>query len=282
MGVCTELRSGWWGRWESGSESEGSESESENSDSESGSETSDSESGSDSEVELDLYKLSLYDGREGRPERQEMAMASSNNRFWKPGKVLRIRFIKGNKKFRSKVEKFAKTWEKYANIKFKFVSEGHSHIRISFDQSGGCHSMIGTCALGISKKKATMNLAVSESTSRRKFRSHVLHEFGHVLGCIHEHCSPAGGIQWKRKAVFKYYRDKYNWDEDKVEDNVLKKYREGTVTQFSKFDPHSIMLYRIPSKLTENGFSTRRNTTLSETDKKFIAKIYPKVSTRRH
>ena len=29
----------------------------------------------------------------------------------------------------------------------------------------------------------------------------VLHEFGHALGCIHEHQAPAGGILWDQQRV---------------------------------------------------------------------------------
>ena len=41
------------------------------------------------------------------------------------------------------------------------------------------------------------------------------------------------------------------------------------------FDPLSVMLYPIDSRLTLNGFSSQWNTAMSTTDKEWLAKMYP-------
>ena len=57
--------------------------------------------------------------------------------------------------------------------------------------------------------------------------------------------------------------------------NVLDRYGTDKVSQFTEFDPKSIMVYAIPKELTLDGFEVRSNTSLSDTDKKFIGTVYP-------
>jgi serralysin len=104
----------------------------------------------------------------------------------------------------------------------------------------------------------------------------VLHEFGHAIGCIHEHSSPAGGIKWHKEVV---YRDlggpPNNWDKATVDHNVFAVY-DKSVTQFTAVDSKSIMLYSFPKEWTLDGMTFTTNGTLSSTDKKFIKARYPK------
>ncbi|KAK3343684.1 hypothetical protein B0T25DRAFT_554935 [Lasiosphaeria hispida] len=118
-----------------------------------------------------------------------------------------------------------------------------------------------------------MNLDIALDTSKTRVRRMVLHEFGHALGCSHEHSSPAAKIKWKENAVYDHYREMNRWDERTVDHNVL---RVIQTTQYSPFDDKSIMIYRIPAKLTLDNFSVpEKPTELSSTDKSFIAMMYP-------
>jgi hypothetical protein len=104
----------------------------------------------------------------------------------------------------------------------------------------------------------------------------VLHEFGHALGCIHEHQHPDAGIPWDRQAVLRYYTGPpNNWPPDKVESNLFKRYTKPQ-TQFSDFDRESIMLYPVDESFTIGDFQVGWNKKLSKTDKEFIGAIYPK------
>lgn len=72
--------------------------------------------------------------------------------------------------------------------------------------------------------------------------------------------------------MYEYYSRE--WDRKTVDQNIFREY-DKTTTQFSAFDPNSIMLYPIPAELTTNGFYTSFNTHLSDMDKTFIACTYP-------
>lgn len=61
-------------------------------------------------------------------------------------------------------------------------------IRVDFKQGGGSSSRVGTDALSEKdQNKRTMNLDINLAHSEEFIRRKVLHEFGHVLGCEHEH-----------------------------------------------------------------------------------------------
>ncbi|MCY7759728.1 hypothetical protein [Bacillus inaquosorum] len=103
----------------------------------------------------------------------------------------------------------------------------------------------------------------------------VLHEFGHALGCIHEHQNPTAKIPCNKEAVYEYYMGPpNNWPKEIVDSNIFDRYDENT-TNFTEFDPTSIMLYSIPKEHTNGGFEVVGGVTLSENDKVFIQNMYP-------
>ncbi|MBY0064466.1 M12 family metallopeptidase, partial [Priestia aryabhattai] len=213
------------------------------------------------------------------PEYSEIV--SPNGKRWKVGQTLKVRFLDGEKSIQDKVQKFAKEWEKYADIHFDFGEHEDAVIRISFKEKGSW-SYIGTDCLGIDKNKATMNYGwFDTNTSDTEYSRTVLHEFGHALGFAHEHQSPVGSIPWDKEKVYEYYaQPPNNWDREKVNQNIFEKY-SITNSNFSEFDVKSIMLYAIPKDLTEGGFETDWNTELSETDKKYASQVfYPKSYTK--
>jgi hypothetical protein len=203
-----------------------------------------------------------------------LALAVDKYNLWENIEVLPVKFLGGTEIIHTRVEMSAKEWENHANIKFCFVSDGYAPIRVSFDQKIGSHSQVGKAALSVVGDEPTMNLAVTDSTHPAELKRQVLHEFGHALGCIHEHCSPGADIQWNVEEVYSYY-EKRGWDKLMVDRNIFQKYSLER-TKFSNFDLKSIMTYKIPSSLTETGFSIPYNCELSAIDKDFIEKVYPK------
>ena len=211
------------------------------------------------------------------PEDLDEAMALDVRKLWEPGQTLRVRFMDGDPAVQQKVEAVAHEWSQFANIKFVFGDDPDAEIRISF-QFAGSWSYIGVDALLIPKDQPTMNYGwFTPHTSDLEYHRVVLHEFGHALGCIHEHQNPGqGGIPWNEQAVIDFYAGPPNqWSEEQVRVNILNKYAKDE-TQFTAFDNLSIMLYPVPQAHTVGDFEVPwENSQLSDTDKAFIGEMYP-------
>jgi hypothetical protein len=209
------------------------------------------------------------------PDSSSLFLAAITGKLWQPGRVLRVRFLDGDPRVQERIPPFAHQWSAHANITFTFGNDPDAEIRISF-QNQGSWSYLGTDALVIPKSQPTMNFGwLTPATSNDEYQRVVTHEFGHALGCIHEHQNPANNIPWDREAVYRYYQGPPNyWSREQVDINLFTRY-EADITQFSAFDPQSIMLYPIPNEFTVGNFEVGWNKTLSATDKQFISTIYP-------
>ncbi|KAF9067482.1 hypothetical protein BDP27DRAFT_1328669 [Rhodocollybia butyracea] len=117
----------------------------------------------------------------------------------------------------------------------------------------------------------------NDNTDDDEFSRTVVHEFGHALGCIHEHQQPNANIQWNRPVVYDAYRISQGWTRAQVDAQVFNQYTAADVTA-SALDNLSIMEYAIPAEFTLNGWSAPTNTHLSQTDVTFIATMYPGVN----
>lgn len=207
-------------------------------------------------------------------------MALIASKRWGAGFVVRCRFLDGSAKMQKKVRTLAKEWEKHANVTLKFVAKGPAEVRISFYADDGSWSAVGRDALNTSYfplHQPTMNFGwVRDDSDPVEDRAVVLHEFGHALGCIHEHQSPTFDRKWNRKAVLAYFKGPPNyWDEDQIESNVLAKYSPKGI-KATVFDPKSIMLYSFDGQLFIDGAGpTNENSQLSAMDRQMIRRMYP-------
>jgi hypothetical protein len=208
-------------------------------------------------------------------------MAVVISKKWGSGFTLRCRFLDGSAKMQAKVRTIAKGWEKFANIKLKFVTQGPEEVRISFYADAGSWSAVGRDALNTSYfpiHQPTMNFGwVRDDSDPVEDKAVILHEFGHALGCIHEHQAPTFDRKWNTAAVMKYFQGPPNfWDADAIKSNVLSKYSAKGI-KATKFDPESIMLYAFDADLFSDGRGpTNENVQLSATDQGMIKQMYPK------
>lgn len=201
-------------------------------------------------------------------------LAAARSMVWANGKVVRVAFLDGDASVRQKVEFYAHTWEKYANVRFDFGQDQNAEVRISF-KGLGSWSRLGKDALNVAFGSPTMNYGwLRHDTADLEYERTVTHEFGHALGFIHEHQNPGGAIPWNKPVAMDWYKRSQGWTEAQVEHNLFRRY-EVSSTQFSDFDKKSIMLYPIPPELTTNGFSVGFNQVLSDTDKAFAGMVYP-------
>jgi len=212
----------------------------------------------------------------GEPSPFEAAVLAQ--KLWKAGRTLRIRFLDGDPAVHAKVEAVAQEWTRHANIKLQFGNDSAAEIRISFTQPG-YWSALGTDALVeefFGANEPTMNFGgFSTATPESEYQRVVLHEFGHALGCIHEHQNPSAGIRWNKEVVYRDLGGPPNfWPRETVDHNVFRAYGRD-ITQFTSFDPKSIMLYAFPQAWTLDGMTFPSNSQLSQTDKEFIKSRYP-------
>lgn len=207
-------------------------------------------------------------------------MAAVNSKKWRPGATLKCTFVDGSASMKKKVEAIAHQWEKHESIKFRFVKSGLAEIRISFFADPGSWSAVGRDALNQSyfpRHQPTMNYGwLRDDTADREYARVVLHEFGHALGCIHEHQQPKFTRIWDKEAVLKYFQGPPNyWSPADIQSNVLDKYSPAGLSA-TRFDPKSIMLYEFDGRLFSDGLGpTNTNTKLSATDVKMIRSMYP-------
>ena len=204
-------------------------------------------------------------------------MALVKDARWGEGFNLRIRFLGGDTALQEKVKQYANEWRQHANILFTWVKEGTADVRVAFERTFASWSQVGREALKKTDQNIpTMNFGwFDENTSDQEIRRVVLHEFGHALGCIHEHQHPENGIQWDTEKVYAYYKQQYGWDRARVDRNVLNAYSADLLKATGQLDPDSIMLYPVDARLTNNTFSSGWNNDLSALDKKFIKSMYP-------
>jgi serralysin len=206
-------------------------------------------------------------------------LAGETNKMWNPGQTIKV-FIAANNTselIRSKVRFYATEWTKYANIKFEFVNDfSDAQIKVGFENNRKSWSWIGKDVLFNPLRLYTVNFGWFDIlTPEEEFKRTIQHEFGHVLGFIHEHQSPAGNIPWDKEKVYNFFAGSPNkWSRTEVDINLFAKYSK-TSTNFSAYDRYSIMHYSYPPELTTDGSSAPKNFNFSSTDKQYAGLFYP-------
>jgi hypothetical protein len=190
-------------------------------------------------------------------------------KLWPNGTTIHIRFLGGSGQQQAVVKQFAPEWAQHANLRLEFSNSPIAQVRIAFNDDGAW-SYIGTDALGIPSNQPTMNFGWLD-------QGVVQHEFGHMIGMIHEHQNPISNqIQWNKPVVNAALSGPpNNWDQATIDHNMYAKYDLNQING-SQFDSDSVMLYSFPASWTLNGFHTDPNEELSSVDKDFARRVYPR------
>jgi len=186
-------------------------------------------------LEKDLYTAQKPTRKWGKKQKggAPSRAAAVTNKIW-PKNTLRVYFLENNR-LESQIMDWASMWSQHGDIKFEKASSiFRSDIRVGFDSNDGAWSYMGTDS---TRKYKTMNLGFIDQGT-------VLHEFGHALGFIHEHQSPAsGGFEWNEEEVIKSLSGPPNyWDEETIQHNMFDTYDEDQLTM-TEYDSTSIMHY---------------------------------------
>lgn len=209
---------------------------------------------------------------------------ADNYYLWDPGTTIIVKFMSGgSKSLRREVITYAKEWEKYANIKFKFVPDNtpETDVRVQLTDNDGSWSLIGLKCHDKKQSEETMNLDTlhfRQKINLAYWRGTVIHEFGHTLGLMHEQSYP-NGIKWNRPAVFDYFLKHSTWDSAMIESQILQ-VNDAFYTNGTAYDPKSIMQYWVNKNFTLDSVEIPENTELSQGDKNLIAALYPKNGVR--
>lgn len=202
--------------------------------------------------------------------------------MWDQGQTITIGFLEGSPEQQDFVKKTVlESWQPLINLKLKFVdSTENAMIRVSFNQTLGAWSYIGTQNKNIPANQPTLNLGWLDNEPG-KFGGVVKHEFGHMLGFAHEHLRSDAPFEWNKPAVENAFQGPpNNWSPQTIQTNI---FDTINTDQFigTDYDPKSIMVYIFDCSLfnykpPNMSCSTGSNQMLSQDDKATVSTLYPK------
>lgn len=222
-----------------------------------------------------------YQGNSPARQTREPRMLVAFNKYWARGRTLKIEFLKSPPPFITQpIIDAAKKWLPHVNLKFEFefVSSGPSDIRIGLNEHLNW-SELGTDALLIAQGMATMEFNVRELFGPAvkplpELERIVLHEFGHMLGAVHEHQHPDAHVPWNEPLLSSLLKQA-GYSEPLIRQNFLDTY-EAADFRYSPYDRESIMHFDVPNALTLGDFEIINvGKGLSPKDIELMRSIYP-------
>ncbi|KAF7292570.1 hypothetical protein MIND_01154300 [Mycena indigotica] len=201
--------------------------------------------------------------------------------FWNNGQQITYSFISGDDDIRSKVSVVALHLLNFVNVTFVQVPQD-GMVRISFDESVGSWSYVGTACLKVQAPRATMNISALEASQTLEVQEQMLvtHLFLHVLGLYHEHAGPKNGPTLNPELVYSYYKYTMGWDRALVQRHILDVYNATSLTNYAAPNAVSIMRYFMPAGL--NTDPSVAGPTISEgqitpgdVDTMYLTLVYP-------
>lgn len=204
-------------------------------------------------------------------------MQAAYLRRWSQDRI-RVHFMNFANSLGPIVLRTVEEWSSWAKLDFvPETNPRNADIRVNFVRRAGHWSYVATDARSIPLNEATMNLDMSSlDINNEANQGVILHEFGHVLGQVHEHSSAASTINFlPAEQLVEFFRGSGVEGLEAVRLNVTRRYTSAELIRFSDFDPRSVMTYFIPPHLTRDGRGLNVNTILSSKDKEYAVRMYP-------
>lgn len=184
-------------------------------------------------------------------------------------------FLDGTLKQKNEVKKFAKLWQRYTGITFKYTTVKPSafsfkkYYKISF--KGNSNESTQGAINGIIRLGHLSDDVIFRKTT-------VLHEFGHMLGLGHEHQREDRPLTLSNYKIIDSCVQEQEQSRSWCKEN-LNDINHSTVFIESAYDAESVMHYDLNSVIAKDSrlldiLPETRDNSLSFTDKYYIAMLY--------
>lgn len=202
------------------------------------------------------------------PENQDMTAGVA----WPQFHTVKINFLNGTVAQQDTVKKYAAVWDELTNLTFEYVTDpADAEVRIQFTSSTSSGwSYVGysdNVSVSSNPSAATMafyaNLGLTTGTNLFAVQT-IRHEFGHMLGLVHEQLRADSEINWVNTST-------------RGGDAILMSEFENYLS--SDYDIYSIMHYSVRADETTDGSTIagyiNGDGELSDLDVAFIQSVYP-------
>ena len=196
-----------------------------------------------------------------------------DTKIWNQSSIT-FHFLDGSRKQQQEVKKFAKLWERYTGIKFKYTNSKPSffdfkkYYKITF--KGSANESTRGAINGIIHFGSLSGDIIFRKTT-------ILHEFGHMLGLGHEHQRTDRPRSLNDNSLLDLCVINQNQSKSWCKENLFNQYTSEVFIK-SDYDPQSIMHYKMDNITGQkNGNKPEiwhNKNSLSYTDKYFIAMLY--------
>lgn len=215
----------------------------------------------------------VHQDRSAKIDTNHIAGIDEHYNFWPAGQIITVGFVNGTPHQQQVILAIAKEWESFGNIRFAAAEATRAMVRIRFSQTMANFTYIGTDVLEVPSHKETMQLDESLLLkNRQQLRQVVLHQFGHVLGMVHEFNPPETGIAWNKRQLYKKYR-RAGLTKSEVRQNIFQLYTHR-ITNGWFFDQGSIMHLSFSVMDAHAYLPMYGNTVISEGDRFWMEARY--------
>lgn len=216
-------------------------------------------------------------------QRAPLAIAVIESKLWRrPASgpvVLPVYFMDGpDAETRRKVMAAANRWyDKGVGVRFTETASADAPIRVARTRGQGYYSYPGTDALQVPRSAPTLNLdSFTANTSDAEYLRVVCHEFGHAIGCPHEHARPEIIARLDREKVYRFFGGPpNNWSRRTIDQQVLTPLQTTGMRGTVAAEEDSVMGYPFSAALTRDGRPIRGGSDITPTDAAFMSTVYP-------